>query len=265
MMTTTAGIVKDTEKGTKSSVLSVHFQLNTAKSLTLILYLAQDMNHLGSQLKGTWLEDPQPRGSNNEGLYTLVSPYFVSKDNQIPGKEIMIKLVDIERRDAPCEVFALRKLKALQEKKGHVVSFVDSGWMKNWHQRIGVIVMHRSPGKPLFALDQWKQGDKVELLNFVRDGLKSIVWELVAELKYIHCDWRPENVLVDVIDPSTREIHIIDFGQPSIYQIKENRSPTPEEFTVWFNKQFDFLWKYSIDQALANLQNKAVKEMKKRV
>ncbi|KAH7868727.1 uncharacterized protein C8R40DRAFT_811526 [Lentinula edodes] len=179
-------------------------------------------------------------GNNNKGIYTLFNSVKV---DSIPGSSLVVKLVELERKSASCEVFALKALATLQQQQHKAPLFVTSGHMMHKKVKRGVIILRKVPGTPLQDIKDWRNGSNEIKLTMMRVVYNSILrqnYDLVQTKKLVHIDPDPSNILVDHPEDNLLDANLIDYGAPSVYPVK--RDITMEEFEKWFNERWYFLW-----------------------
>ncbi|GAW04706.1 hypothetical protein LENED_006513 [Lentinula edodes] len=174
------------------------------------------------------------KGSNNKGIFTLQTDYTVGSGENVrtyPKQTVIAKLINhrLEAR-AACEVWALNHFGLLIEAGRITAEAQDT---------VGVIVMHKQPGKPLHDVEEW---------NTALD----LIYRWIQEKGVVHADFDPDNVLVDIArNKETNAIRlehfaIVDFGSPGVWL--RRKVPSEQTFTTWFNARWDFLWEEVIEK-----------------
>ncbi|KAJ3852146.1 hypothetical protein EV368DRAFT_65154 [Lentinula lateritia] len=146
-------------------------------------------------------------GNNNKGIYTLSANF-----DSIPGSSLVVKLVELERKSASCEVFALKALATLQQQQHKAPLFVTSGHMMHKKVKRGVIVLRKVPGMPLPDMIEWRNGNatiQLHMMSTVYSFVLEQNYDFVQAQKLVHIDPAPSNILVD-----HSGVNLIDYGAP---------------------------------------------------
>ncbi|KAJ3787461.1 hypothetical protein GGU10DRAFT_348639 [Lentinula aff. detonsa] len=218
-------------------------------------------------------------GKNSEGVYTFPPGVdYEINGKKVPGDSLVVKLLRMDSDYDSCEAEILRRIGSLRDHgklwkeadfgsdvegspgsspsgarsnsgsdSGHSDSGSDSSveWLD-----YGVLVMNKAKGKSLSQYEWWKQlsgPQKKELVEKTLVDIKNKVYDLVKSKRLLYADLNLDNILVETKTDvhgihSFKEAHLVDFGFPGIFTVRQ--IPEPEEFDSWFYEQFNF---YSAD------------------
>ncbi|KAJ3914985.1 hypothetical protein F5877DRAFT_70255 [Lentinula edodes] len=190
------------------------------------------------------------KGSNNKGIFTLKTDYTAGSGENVrtyPKQTVIAKLINhrLEAR-AACEVWALNHFGLLIEAGRITAEAQDT---------VGVIVMHKQPGKPLHDVEEWNTApvdQKRAVVQDLREQVQDLIYRWIQEKGVVHADFDPDNVLVDIArNKETNAIRlehfaIVDFGSPGVWL--RRKVPSEQTFTTRFNARWDFLWEEVIEK-----------------